>query len=111
MAIKQILDGKEKNNDPNLGIVLPSSSSGSIINNLDNKNAIEREVRKVIDPSNTSGDFNHPSLRGTTITLTRVTSFSGDSITIFFKIITIKISKNGGRSLDFNGFVVKKSSS
>ena len=110
-AIKQILDTKENNSDPNLEIVLPSSSSGSIINNLDNKNAIERKVRELIDPSNTSGDANHSSLRGTTITLTRVISLSGDYITTFRRVITITISKSGGKSLNFTGFVVRKSSS
>ena len=110
-AIKQILDTKENNNDSNLNIVLPISSSGSMINNLNIKNVIERKVRELIDPSNTSGDSNHPSLRGTTITLTRVISLSGDSITIHYKPILITISKTGGTSLEFAGFAVKKSSS
>ena len=111
MVIKQILDTKFDNNDPGLSIILPTSSRESIINNLTNKNAIERQVRKVIDPSNTNGDPNHASLRGTTITLTKIHSAPplNDLISIESKVIIITISKSGGTSLDFSGFVVRKS--
>ena len=106
-AIKTILDAKDDNNDPGLLITLPSNSSGSMINNLINKNAIERKIRKLIDSSNTNGDPNHPSLRGTTISLTKVRHQS-DLISILPKLITITISKNGGTSVNFIEFAVKK---
>ena len=106
-AIKAIIDAK-KGND--LIITLPSNSSGSIINNPINKNAIERKIRIVIDPLNTNGDPNHTSLRGTTITLTRVLIAPGsnDLITISFKSIIITISKTGGTSIESSTFAVKK---
>ena len=107
IAIKKILDSKV---NKDLIINLPSTSSGSIINKLANKNEIERKIRILIDPSNTGGDPNHASLRGTTITLKKVifTPPQNDSISIFFKSIIITISKTGGNSLDFNDFVVRK---
>ncbi len=110
-AIKNILDAKLNNNDSNLIIIFPNSTTGSIINNLTIKNTIEKKVRKLIDPLNTNGASNHPSLRGTTITLTRVLSFSGNEITTFSKPIVITISKIGGTSVGFGGFIVKKSRS
>ena len=106
-AIKTILDAKDDANDPSLLITLPSNSSGSMINNLINKNAIERKIRKLIDSSNTNGDPNHPSLRGTTISLTKVRHQS-DLVSILPKLIIIKISKNGGTSVNFIEFAVKK---
>ena len=109
-AIKAILDVKDNNDSMDLWITLPRNSSGSIINKPNNKNAVERKIRQVIDPSNRSGDPNHPSLRGTTITLVRVISSRGDSIhRIYAKKIVITISKSGGTSLSFGGFVVRKS--
>ena len=107
IAIKSIIDAK-KGND--LIINLPSNSSGSIINNSINKNAIERKIRTLIDPLNTNGDPNHASLRGTTITLTRVLIAPGsnDLITISFKSIIITISKTGGTSIESSAFAVKK---
>ncbi len=93
-------------------ITLPSSSSGSIINNQTNKNAIERKIRILIDPSNTNGDANHPSLRGTRITLTKlflVSPTENDLISTISKIIVIKISKTDGTSLEVIKFFVKKS--
>ena len=109
-AIKKILDAKEDNNDPSLLIKLPRSSTGSIINNPTNKNAIERKVRIAIDPSNINGDPNHPSLRGTTITLTGVVTNSrvNDLISFSFKYIIITISKTLGTSVNFRWFVVGK---
>ena len=108
-AIKNIFDSKSSNDRL---FVLPNDSSGSIINNLKNKEAIERKVRKLIDPSNTSGDTNHPSLRGTKITLAKVVLISGlynnDLISDVTKIIIITISKNGGTSVDYRRFAVAK---
>ena len=109
LAIKEILDSL-KNSDKY--ITLPSSSSGSIINNQTNKNAIERKIRILIDPSNTNGDANHPSLRGTRITLTRlfpVSPTENDLISTISKIIVITISKTNGTSLEIIKFFVKKS--
>ena len=108
-AIKRILDAKSSQD---LIITLPSSSTGSIINNKINKNAIERKIRIIIDPSNTNGDVNHPSLRGTIINITEVIYPAGkqyDFISVYPKAIVIMISKNNGTSLNVSGFVVKKS--
>ena len=109
-AIKTIFDNKMNNNDPSLLIKLPRSSTGSIINNPTNKNAVERKVRIAIDPSNINGDPNHPSLRGTTITLTGVVTNSrvNDLISFSFKYIIITISKTLGTSVNFRWFVVGK---
>ncbi len=108
-AIKEVLKSKSSNDRT---ITLSSSSTGSIINNPVNKNAIERKIRMLIDPSNTNGDPNHPSLRGTTITLTKVnfvrSSAKNDLIDIVHKIITITISKTGGTSLNITNFAVVK---
>ena len=109
-AIKKILDNKRDNDDDDLLIKLPRNSSGSIINNPINKNAIERKVRIAIDPLNINGDSNHISLRGTTITLTGVVTNSrvNDLISFNIKVIVIKISKTGGTSVNFSGFGVTK---
>ena len=103
-AIKKILDSVN-----NKLIILPSSSSGSIINNSINKNTIERKIRMLIDPTNIDGSSNDPSLRGTKITLVRIIDFSlvGDTISIFPTGIVITISKSGGTSVDLS-FYVKK---
>ena len=110
-AIKQILDIKINNNDNSLLIKLPIDSSGSIINNPTNKNAVERKVRIAIDPSNINGDPNHPSLRGTTVTLTGVVTNSrvNDLISYKIKVIVITISKTGGTSVNSEAFGVRKS--
>ena len=110
MAIKTILDNKKTNDSKSLLIVLPPSSTGSIINNLINKNAIERKIRMLIDPSNTNGNPNHQSLRGTQITLSRVIIplQGNDSISERTKLIVITISKTGGTSSYFEGFGVRK---
>ena len=105
-AIEKILNSLNSNNKL---IILPSSSTGSIVNNPNNKNVIERKIRKLIDPSNTSGDPNHPSLRGTIITLKSARGVEGDSISNKVKTIVISISKSDGTSLDYYGFAVKKS--
>ncbi len=99
-AIKAIFE-KQKNSL----FRISSSSRGSMINNQINKNAIERKVRIAIDPSNKNGDPNHLSLRGTTITLTRMKNLDeNDLISVFPKFVVITISKIGGTSLEFNGF-------
>ena len=107
-AIKKILTAKINNDDNSALIILPRSSSGSIINNLVNKNAIERKIKTLIDPSNVDGNSNHPSLRGVTITLTRLATGS-DFISTIEKPIVIAISKTGGNPLELYGFLVKKS--
>ena len=114
-AINEILIIKNKKDvDGNDFIItFPNNTSGSIVNNPSIKNTIERKVRKVIDPSNSNGDPNHPSLRGTTITLVGVldSSIRNDFISFYSKVVFIRISKTGGNSLDFNGFIVRKSRS
>ena len=105
-AIEKILDSLKGNDKL---ITLLSNSTGSIVNNPNNKNVIERKIRKLIDPSNTSGDTNHASLRGTIITLKSATGEDGDSISNKVKTIVISISKSGGTSLDYYGFAVRKS--
>ena len=109
-AIKKILDNKQENDDDDLLIRLPRNSSGSIVNNPINKNAIERKIRIAIDPSNINGDSNHISLRGTMITLTGVVTNSrvNDLISFNIKVIVITISKTGGTSVNFSGFGVTK---
>ena len=57
------------------------------------KNAIEKKVRILIDPSNTNGDSNHPSLGRITITLTRV-RVTTDLISNIEKPIEITTSKS-----------------
>ncbi len=107
-AIKQILNSLSSAQKL---IILPQNSSGSIINNLINKNAIERKIRILIDPSNRNGEANHSSLRGTTITLTKVSinpPENNDLISNSVKRIFIEISKTGGTSLIFGNFLVTK---
>ena len=106
-AIFNILMAKGRND---LKIILPSNSTGSIINNQKNKELIKRKIRMIIDSSNTNGDPNHPSLRGTTITLYRV-NVVDDSISINFKGLYVKINKANGTSLVFPHFLIKKSKS
>ena len=99
-AIKEIVEGMS-GKDIFINI---SSSIWNTINNQNSKNAIKRKIRILIDPSNTNGDPGHPSLRGTTITLTKVIPFSN-----LYKKILITISKTGGTSLESFNFYVKKS--
>ena len=108
-AIKKILDSLTSSKRT---IILPSSSSGSLINNQKNKEAIERKIRTLIDPLNINGEANHSSLRGTTITLTEFLPLSlgeNDLISTTPKTFFITISKTGGTSLKIVNFFVKKS--
>ena len=93
VAIKTILDAKT-NND--LIIILPSSSTGNIIGNATNKNAIERKLRMLIDPSNTNGNPNHASLRGTSI---QVSMDVDAPISATPQNIIVEVSKTNGTTL------------
>ena len=89
-AIKKVLDSKTGND---LIIILPSSSTRNIIENATNKNAILKKLRILIDPSNTNGEANHESLRGTSIEI----SMSADApISTTPQDIIVSISKIGG---------------
>ena len=93
VAIKNILDAKT---GEDLIIILPSSSTGNIIGNIANKNAILKKLRILIDPSNTSGKANHSSLRGTSIEI----SMNADApILTTAQNIIVSISKTGGTTL------------
>ena len=108
-AIKNILESKTGND---LIIILPSSSTGNIIGSRIiigsrvNKIAIEREIRKLIDPSNTNGDPSHTSLRGTSIQVSK----SPDAIiSTTPQDIVVSISKSDGTTLrTTNTFQVKR---
>ena len=92
-SIKKILDAKTGND---LIIILPSHSTGNIIGNAINKNAIEKELRILIDSSNTSGEANHESLKGTLIEI----SMSVDApISTTLQDIIVSISKTNGTTL------------
>ena len=98
MAIKRILDGKS---NQDLIITLPSSSTGTIIGgtiigNINNKDAIEKKLRILIDPSNANGEANHSSLKGTTI---EVSKNPDALISTTPQDIVVSISKTGGRTL------------
>ncbi len=102
LAIKKILDSKT---GQDLIITLPSDSIGNID---DNKSATEKKLRKLIDPSNTNGDPNHPSLRGVNI----IAVYTGASTRISTtpKNIAVLISKTNGKSFfTTKTFRVKKS--
>ena len=103
IKIKSILDSKSEDD---LIITLPSDSSGNIISKEVNKETIEKELRKLIDPSNTNGDANHPSLKGTTIEV----SMNPDAlISTTLQNIIVSISKSGGTTLSTNKiFQVKR---
>ena len=93
VAIKNILDAKSGND---LIIILPSSSSGNIVGNIANRNAIIKKLRMLIDPSNTNGEINHQSLRGTSIEI----SMNADVlISTTLQNIIVKINKAGGTTL------------
>ncbi len=103
IAIKNILDAKN-NND--LIITIPSDSIGNIIGNTNNKNAIEKQLRKLVDPSNTTGEASHASLRGVTI---EVSMDVDASISTTLQNIIVSISKSGGTALRTSKtFQVKK---
>ena len=92
-SIKKILDVKSGND---LIITLPSDSTGNIIGNATNKDAVEKELRILIDPSNTSGKANHSSLRGVTIEV----SMNADAlISTTPQNIIVSISKTNGTTL------------
>ena len=92
-SIKKILDAKSNNE---LIITLPSDSNGKIISKAANKNTIEKKLRILIDPSNTNGENNHSSLKGTTIEV----SMNVDApISTTPQDIVVSISKSGGRTL------------
>ena len=102
-AIKDILDAKSGND---LIITLPSSSTGNIIENANNKNAIIKKLRILIDLSNASGIANHPSLKGTSIEI----SMNADaSISTTPQNIIVSISKISGTTLSITKtFQVKR---
>ena len=101
--IKNILDAKT---GEDLIIILPNNSTGKIIENAINKNAIEKQLRKLIDPSNNDGQTNHPSLKGTVISI----SMSVDApISTTLQNIIVSISKTGGTTLTTTKtFLVKR---
>ena len=102
-AIKKILESKTGND---LIITLPSSSTGDI-NDTNNRNEILKKLRILIDSSNTSGNSNHPSLRGTFLTFYGLRLKNLISTTPQY--IDVKISKNFGKTLSINQtFQVKK---
>ena len=92
-SIKKVLDAKSDND---LIIILPSISTGNIIGKAANKNAIEKDLRILIDPSNKSGQTNHASLRGTTI---QVSMNIDAPISTTPQDIIVSISKTGGTTL------------
>ena len=103
-AIKKILESKSGND---LIITLPSDSTG-YINDKNNRDEIEKKLRILIDPSNTNGDLNHPSLRGTIIS--GYTVIYRTQISTIAQDINVVISKDGGTNiLTRNKFQVKKS--
>ena len=105
LSIKNILDGKT---NEDLIIILPSSSTGNIIQNANNKNATLKKLRMLIDPSNTNGDSTHSSLRGTSI---QVLITRDAPISTTPQNIIVSISKTGGTTLSItNTFQVKKAS-
>ncbi len=93
VAIKNILDAKT---GEDLIIILPSSSTGNIIGNRINKIAIIKKIIMLIDPSNTSGEGNHQSLRGTSI---QVSMNVDTSISTTPQNIIVSISKIGGTTV------------
>ena len=103
VAIKNILESKTGND---LIITLPSNSTGSIIENGTNKNAIEKKLRILVDPSNTNGEVNHSSLKGTSIEI----SMNADApISTTLQNIIVSISKTNGKTLRTNKtFQVKR---
>ena len=88
--VKTILDQKSGDD---LIITLPSNSKEGIISTLTNKNAVEKKLRKLVDPSNLNGDANHPSLFGTTIEISMTTD---QPISTIEQNIIVTISKIGG---------------
>ena len=93
VAIKNILDAKT---GEDLIIILPSSSTGNIIENATNKNAILKKLRILIDSSNTNEEDNHESLRGTSI---EVSKSPDAAISTTPQDIIVSISKTNGQTL------------
>ena len=92
-SIKNVLDAKT---GEDLIITLPSDSTGNIIGKAANKNAIEKKLRILVDPSNTNGEANHSSLKGTTIEI----SMDVDApILATAQDVIVSISKSGGTTL------------
>ena len=105
-AIWKILDNKT---GQDLIIILPSSSTGFIIQNRTNKNEIIKKLRILIDPSNTNGEANHSSLKGTIIEI--LISTADKIISTTSQYIEIYIFKKGGKTLSIRDkFQVKKES-
>ena len=102
VAIKNILDSKTGND---LIITLSSNSTGRIVD-INNKNAIEKKIRILVDPSNTNGEANHQSLMGTTISVSINTNAP---ISTTPQDIIVSISKTGGTTLTTTKtFLVKR---
>ncbi len=100
LAIKKILDAKT---GQDLIITLPSDTTGNILNN---QIKILKKLRILIDPSNTIGEANHSSLRGTSIIT--IAEFV-IPISTTPQGINIYIQKPGGISLKIKKtFQVKK---
>ena len=92
-SIKKVLDSKSDND---LIITLPSDSTGNIISKATNKNAIEKQLRKLIDPLNDDGSSDHTSLKGTTIEV----SMNADApISTTAQDVIVSITKSGGKIL------------
>ena len=92
-SIKKILDSKI---GENLVITLPDVSTGNIIGNATNKNGIEKQLKILVDPSNTNGEDNHASLKGTSIEV----SMKVDAlISTTPQNIIVSIIKSGGKTL------------
>ena len=92
-SIKKILDSKIQED---LVITLPGVSTGNIIGNATNKNGIEKQLKILVDPSNTNGEDNHASLKGTSIEV----SMKVDAlISTTPQNIIVSIIKSGGKTL------------
>ena len=92
--IKTVLDSKVGND---LIITLPSDSTGNIISNVANKNPILKKLRELIDPSNTNGEANHQSLKGTTVSISMRVDRQISTTT---QNIIVSISKADGTTLN-----------
>ena len=86
-SVKTKLNEKTGNE---LIIILPNNTTGNVANN---KGVIEQELRRLIDPTNTTGNANHESLLGTTIS---VLASSDGEISPTSQDIIVKISKTDG---------------
>ena len=99
-SIKGKLDAKI---GEDLIIILPNNTTGNVATN---KGAIEQELRKLIDPiNNPTGNANHQSLLGTTIT---VLASSNVEISPTSQDIIVTISKSGISKTTSKTFQVKR---